>query len=246
MASHPIIGISGSISTDEKQQYVLRDYMRAVLHAGGVPVLLSLDMEGSALDGCLARLDGLLLAGGNDIDPALFHASPLPGLGEVNQLRDGFEMRLLEKAMEKRLPVLGICRGIQVMNAALGGTLYQDLPSQRKESCLHTQTCPYHYPWHVVQVEADTLLSRLIGEGQLRVNSMHHQAVWQTAPTLLASAMAEDGVIEAVEHPGLPFFLGVQWHPERMFATDPRAAALFDGLCRAALGVLSSECTVMS
>lgn len=236
MNSQPFIGLSGSVNSEQTQHFILRDYMKAILEAGGVPLLLSPDLDAQALEGCLERLDGLLLAGGNDVDPSVYGQPPMPGLGEVNPLRDAFEGALVRAALRRRMPLLGICRGVQAMNAALGGTLYQDLPSQRPEGWLHAQTAPGSYPSHEVTVRQGTLLARVVGEGTLRVNSFHHQAVRDAAPCLRVAAQAGDGVVEALEHPDLPFFLGVQWHPERMYATDARAAALFEGLCRAARG----------
>lgn len=241
MAAYPLIGISGSIDAEETRHFILRDYFTAVIAAGGAPVLLSPDMEGGMLEDCLARLDGLLLAGGNDVSPALFGQQPIEALGEVNPLRDAFEMRLVCLAAQRGLPTLGICRGVQAMAAALGGSLWQDLPSQYRTAdgmppAAHRQTAPGHYASHAVDVLPGTLLERLLGGAEtLAVNSFHHQAV-KEAGSLRVCALAPDGVIEAVEHESLPFFLGVQWHPERMYRRDRSAAALFEGLTRAARG----------
>lgn len=236
----PLIGISGSMNADETTSYLLRNYMRAVLSGGAAPVLLSPDLDDCALDACLSRLDGLLLAGGNDVAPSLFGQLPIDELGEVNPLRDHFEIRLIQRAQALHMPVLGICRGVQIMNVALGGTLWQDLSSQyrtadgRKPMC-HRQTCPGGYPSHRVRVSSGTLLSTILPSEQAEVNSFHHQAVADVAPALRICAVAEDGVIEGVECPSLPFFLGVQWHPERTFETDAASQALFSALAQAAL-----------
>ena len=202
MAAYPLIGVSGSIDAEETRHFILRDYLTAVIAAGGVPVLLSPDMEGDMLEDCLARLDGLLMAGGNDVSPALFGEPPVE---------------------------------------ALGGSLWQDLPSQYRTAdgnppIAHRQTCPGRYASHTVSVLPGTLLARLTdGAETLRVNSFHHQAV-KAPGSLRMCALAPDGVIEAVEDASLPFFLGVQWHPERMYRSDRAAAALFEGLVRAARG----------
>lgn len=239
MEAYPLIGVSGSIDAQETRHFILRDYLRAVIAAGGAPVLLSPDMDGAMLESCLSRLDGLLLAGGNDVSPALFGQQPIEALGEVNPLRDAFETRLVRLAAQRGLPTLGICRGAQVMAAALGGSLWQDLPSQYRTAegeppIAHRQTAPGHYPGHTVRIETGTLLARLAACRELPVNSFHHQAVREPGGALRVSAEAPDGVIEAVEHASLPFFLGVQWHPERMCAADPAARALFEGLTLAA------------
>ena len=241
MAAYPLIGISGSIDAEETRHFLLRDYFTAVIAAGGAPMLLSPDMEDAMLESCLARLDGLVLAGGNDVSPALFGEQPVEALGEVNPLRDGFEMRLVRLAVRRSMPVLGVCRGVQAMAAALGGTLWQDLPSQYRTAdgrppLKHRQTAPGQYACHAAAVLPGTLLARLLGGAEtLNVNSFHHQAVKEAA-VLRVCALAPDGVIEAVEHESLPFFLGVQWHPERMYRRDRGAAALFEGLVRAARG----------
>lgn len=239
LAAYPLIGVSGSIDAEETRHFILRDYLRAILASGGLPVLLSPDLSGGMLESCLDRLDGLLLAGGNDVAPALFGEDPIEALGEVNPLRDAFEMHLVRMAAQRALPVLGICRGVQVMAAALGGSLWQDLPAQFRTAdgrppIGHRQTSPGRYASHAVRVTPDTLLSRTVGAEELKVNSFHHQAVRSPGPALRVCAAAPDGVAEAVEHPALPFFLGVQWHPERTYTDDPASAALFAALVRAA------------
>ena len=217
-----------------------------MIAAGGAPVLLSPDMEGRAAGGAASRAwTALLLAGGNDVSPALFGEQPVEALGEVNPLRDGFEMRLVRLAVRSAgMPALGVCRGVQAMAAALGGSLWQDLPGQYRTAdgrppLKHRQTAPGQYACHAAAVLPGTLLARLLGGAEtLNVNSFHHQAVKEAA-VLRVCALAPDGVIEAVEHEALPFFLGVQWHPERMYRRDRAAAALFEGLVRAARGELT-------
>lgn len=239
----PLIGISGSMNDAEKQVFLVRAYMQALLQAGGVPVMLSPDMKDSALTACLDHLDGLLLAGGGDIIPARFGEEPIPELGETTPVRDDFELTLLPMAMERQMPVLGICRGVQVMNVALGGTLYQDLPAQYHSDPIpllpHKQEKPYECPTHAIQVNPVSLLYRLIGQETVQVNSMHHQSAKAIAPSLRITASATDGVVEALEHPDLPFFLGVQWHPERL--TDTASQQLFKGFISAAIAYRRSQ-----
>lgn len=232
----PMIGISGSMNDLENHIFLLRSYMQSILQAGGIPVLLSPDMDIAAMEACLQPMDGLLFAGGGDVVPARFGEDPIPQLGETTPVRDAFELALLPMAAARKMPVLGICRGVQAMNVALGGTLYQDLPSQYQpvEGMLlaHKQEKPYETPSHTVQVVPDSLLHRLTAQDTLRVNSMHHQSVKDVAPSLCVTAHAPDGVVEALEQPNLPFFLGVQWHPERL--TDEASLCLFKGLINAA------------
>lgn len=234
--SMPLIGISGSMNDAEKQIFLVRAYMQVLLKAGAVPVLLSPDMDTCAMTHCLNKLDGLMLAGGGDVVPSHFQEEAIPELGETTPERDALELSLLPMAMERQMPVLGICRGVQVMNVALGGNLYQDLPAQYQHETMpllpHRQTEAYEKPTHTVMINPSSLLHQLVGETEIAVNSMHHQAVKRIAPLLQPVATAPDGVIEALEHPALPFFLGVQWHPERL--EDAASRQLFAGFINAA------------
>lgn len=239
MKSSPLIGVSGSIEHDESKQMILRDYMTALLACGGIPLLLSLDMGPDQLEEALSRLDGVMLAGGGDVAPSLYGALPQGGLGQVDPLRDAFELRLARACHRRRMPLLGICRGIQLMNVALGGTLYQDLPTQyaqgaQKKLILHSQRELAKYASHPVQIERSSRLFAIVKEENLAVNSFHHQALREVAPGLTVCAQAPDGVVEAVEDSAQPFFLGVQWHPERMYASDPASLALFAAFVEAA------------
>lgn len=227
----PMIGISGSMNDAENQVFLVRSYMKSLLNAGGIPVLLSPDMDESAMSACIQQLDGVLLAGGGDVEPCHFGEVPIPALGETTPVRDQFELHLLPMAIQLHMPVLGICRGIQVMNVALGGTLYQDLSTQYRPAhsplLSHQQAAPYETASHSVHISPSSLLYQFTHQEQLQVNSMHHQAVKQLSPALEVAALSEDGVVEALEHKELPFFLGVQWHPERL--PDSSSQKLFSG-----------------
>lgn len=209
-------------------------YVRCVLAAGGLPVLLpSIESEIAAEH--LERLDGLVLSGGWDIDPEHFGEQPHPRLGEVDTFRDDYEVALSRAAHARRLPVLAICRGIQVMNVALGGSLVQDIPSQVPGAVKHEQkTVRQTALCHSIEIAENTRLRSIVGAPQARVNSFHHQSVGRVAEGFIVSATAPDGVIEGIEDPEQPYCVGVQWHPERR-GDDPITQGLFQGLVEAAV-----------
>jgi putative glutamine amidotransferase len=222
----------------------LEDYRQAVLHAGGDVRVLE---PGTAPELALEGVHGLLLTGGEDVDPALYGEEPHPTV-EINPERDRFEIALIKAAQSADLPIFAICRGIQVLNVALGGTLVQDIASQVPGSLNHFLTIPPHHSMelaHEVWVDKDTLLARVLRErlndsDSCEVNSRHHQAVKAVAPGLRASATAPDGIIEAIEDPARPFCLGVQWHPENFWRTG-EFRALFEGFIEAASAVAAGS-----
>lgn len=198
-------------------------YVRALLAVGGVPVIVSpligASLAASALDGC----DGLLLTGGEDMDPSWYGASPSAFLERTSQERDLFELALFAIARQRELPILGICRGIQLINVALGGTLFQDLPSERPGSVNHNQSAARDARSHSVRLQPGSHAAEALGATEATVNSVHHQAVKDLAPGLIATGWSSDGLIEAAENePGSSWILAVQWHPEEMHA-DRRA-----------------------
>lgn len=198
-------------------------YVRALLAAGGVPLILSplmgASLAGSALDGC----DGLLLTGGEDIDPSWYGADPSPLLSPPSQERDLFELALFAVARQRGLPILGICRGIQLINVALGGTLFQDLPSERPGSVDHSPSGSRNTRSHRVRIEPGSRAAAALEATTITVNSLHHQAIKDLAPGLVASGWTDDGLIEAAETGAdASWILAVQWHPEEMHA-DRRA-----------------------
>jgi putative glutamine amidotransferase len=202
----------------------LEDYRQAVIHVGGEVRILERTMTASdALNG----IGGLLLTGGGDVEPARYGEEPHPSLVDVEPLRDEFEIALVREARSKNLPIFAICRGLQVLNVAFGGTLVQDIPSQVAGALEHRLAVPPHEAFalaHEVWIDKDTKLAglmseRLGGADTCEVNSRHHQAVKQVAPNFHVSATAPDGVIEAIEDPNAPFCLAVQWHPENFWRT---------------------------
>lgn len=228
--TYPIIGITASVDAKEGWYRQRSNYITAIERCGGIPVILPPIAKRTAA--IMTRLNGLLLAGGGDLDPLHFNEDPLYKLHYDHPLRDRFELSLIKAALAQGKPILGICRGIQVLNVALGGTLYQEIHQQVEGALIHQH--PYGEPTHKVKIEQGSLLARLSGKTELRVNSFHHQAVRTIAPELIVSAKASDGIIESIEDPRHHFVLGVQWHPERMREQDNAANALFTGLIEAA------------
>lgn len=213
---------------------MLPGYFKGIEEAGGLPVMLPLTTDGVALGQLVQELDGLLLTGGQDVSPLLYGEEPLPECGAACLERDEMESLLLAAALKENKPILGICRGIQFLNAALGGTLHQDLPTQWPSGVEHHQTPPYNRPVHQVSIQRGSPLHRLLGVEQLAVNSYHHQAVKTLAPRLEVMATSEDGLVEAVFLPECPFVWAVQWHPEFSFEIDPRSRKIFHAFLEAA------------
>lgn len=236
----PLIGITthpSSAGADSADQHAAQQaYVDAVARAGGLPVIIPLGLGGHTLRSVFLRLDGVLLSGGGDIDPARFGAAPIQGLRSIDPSRDSLELELARWAIEDQKPVFGICRGLQALNVALGGSLIQDIPSQHVGALEHD--VPGHAPEaiaHPVSIEPESTLSRLVGELTLDVNSSHHQAILRLAPGWLATAHAPDGIIEAIESGSHPFALAVQWHPERLSQRND-SARLFEAFVRACSG----------
>jgi putative glutamine amidotransferase len=193
-----------------------RPYVRAVSNAGGLPVLIPLDLPNDDLDLLLSRLDGIIFTGGADIDPWRYGNPPHPKVEGIDAARDQLEIHLAQEVARSSLPFFGICRGCQVINVALGGTLYEHLPDQLMSALSHdNHDKSRHTLVHSVEVEAGSQLSKLLGS-QARVNSLHHQGVRRLADELQATAQASDGLKEAFEMTGHPFGLAVQWHPEEL------------------------------
>ena len=210
----PIIGITGNFG--DKGCELAEGYYRSILEAGGVPVVIPPYEEREALLNTLDHIDGLLLSGGGDINPLYLNEEPSPALHSINPRRDLSELLLVRLAFDRQLPMLGICRGIQILAAALGGKVHQDIAEAMPDQRLikHSQDLPREYASHSVQIEADSLLHSIMKTDTLAVNSFHHQAVSEPGPHLRISATASDGVVEAIESTEFKSILGVQWHPE--------------------------------
>ncbi len=227
----PVIGITASHDTEHDKLFINSVYLRAIRNAGGIPMIFPMEVTEDDLRDLVTLTDGVLFTGGDDIHPFLYGEETDAKCGNVSQPRDSMEMALVPLVMEFGKPIFGICRGIQILNTAMGGTLYQDIPSQFKSelSIAHRQPFAYKVPSHTVDITPGTLLSRILGEehASIAVNSMHHQAIKDVAPGLEVCGYAPDKMIEAVYAPDYPFLLGVQWHPEHLTTSQLDAAKLF-------------------
>lgn len=212
----PVIGLTANMDVNGKHE-IDPEYMTAIVRAGGLPLIVPVGVE--EVEQLVDLLDGLLLTGGKDAAPLLFGEEPHPHLGEVTPARDRLEIALIRQMHLKDKPLLGICRGIQMLNVAFGGNLFQDIESQIVRPVLqHAQKAPRSHPSHTVKLEKDSLLEEIIGYKSIQVNSFHHQSVKGVAEPLRICAFANDGVVEAIESRDGKFILGVQWHPERLAA----------------------------
>jgi putative glutamine amidotransferase len=236
----PLIGITTaewtSPETGWKFNRMYQPIALGVMRAGGLPVMIPTRVDESALRGIYARLDGVLLPGGPDVDPAHFGEERHEKLGYVDVPRDAIELPLTRWAVEDELPLFGICRGHQVINVALGGSLIQDIPSQQPSELQHDQTDdhPRNRRLHEVAIDPARRLAEVLGTTRVAVNSLHHQSVAAAAPGVCVTAVAPDGIVEALEVPQHPFALSVQWHPEDLAGDDPMMQRLFDAFVQAA------------
>jgi putative glutamine amidotransferase len=242
----PIIGITGTLKEDVEAvaerplgRFIRTDldYVEGVVGAGGAPVVLPPLGDEKAAASLVGSLDGLLLSGGNDLDPGYYGEEPGTELGPTIPERDAFEMALVGLALRRGIPIFGICRGMQVLNVALGGTLYQDLPSQWEGDVLkHRQATPKWQPSHGVEVRDGSYIAEVMGRDVVKVNSYHHQGVKDLAEGLVVTGRSADGVVEAVEAKDLSerWLLGVQWHAEAMRGAGPQQESLFEAHVSAA------------
>jgi putative glutamine amidotransferase len=236
----PLIGLTTSIAPAEaakgtpERATLNGAYVRALQEAGGVPVLLPPQLDEAALGALLERLGGLVLTGGGDIHPERYGEPPAgTNMATVSVERDSLEWRAASFALERGLPLLCICRGMQVLNALLGGSLVQDVASQCEGALPHRQAEPRGEATHDVRVASGSLLAAVTGRERFAVNSMHHQAIGRIGRGLEPVAWSDDGLVEGLELPGHPWALAVQWHPEELTLESPEARALFAGLVAA-------------
>lgn len=235
------IGILAHIDTGDlrldpgkERLCINQDYVFAISQADGIPLVLPYIKEIHAIERQLDAVDAILLSGGHDVHPHHYGEEPIQQLGEVCAERDDYEIKAIRIALERNQPIFAICRGLQILNVALGGSLFQDIPHQTNSGQQHSQQAKGHVASHAVDLVPSTLLHQIAGEPTVMVNSFHHQAINKLAPELIVNARARDGMIEGVEMMGSPWVLGVQWHPERMVAHHPVMQRLFKAFITAA------------
>jgi putative glutamine amidotransferase len=229
---YPIIGIT--CSTTDSGNSVGTSYVSALENVGGIPVLLPSVRNEQCILEFINLIDGLLLSGGVDVDPYLFGEEPKPLMGKIDCDRDYIEMRLIQKALEIDLPILGICRGIQVLNVTAGGTLYQDISMHSKGILKHRQDAPGSYATHSIEIKPGSRLMNILSDLKIRTNTFHHQAVREAAPGFIISAYAQDKIIEGIESINHSFVMGVQFHPELMWQNNHPITNLFHTFVNAA------------
>ncbi|MCL4585059.1 gamma-glutamyl-gamma-aminobutyrate hydrolase family protein [Fusobacterium nucleatum] len=233
MERRPIIGISSSVIVDEagsfagyKRAYVNKDYVDAVVRAGGVPLIIPFSTDKEVIISQAQLIDGLILSGGHDISPYNYGQEPSQKIGETFPERDTYEMILLEESKKRNIPILGICRGFQLINVAAGGTLYQDLSLIPGNILKHNQVSNPTLKTHKVEIKENSFISSIFGK-ETMVNSFHHQVINKVANDFIVVAKASDGVVEAIEHKTYKFLVAVQWHPEMLAVNCEKARELF-------------------
>lgn len=235
---YPLIGITSADSVLNGKLYnrVYAPNAHAIARAGGLPVYIPTGLDDVTLRALYERLDAVLLPGGPDVDPSYYGAARHPMTLEIDDQRDKLELTVTRWAVQDDLPVFGICRGHQVLNVALGGTLVQDIPSEVNSSLMHDipDGLPRSTRIHEVTIDGQSRLASILGTTQVAVNSLHHQSVEQPAPGIVITAHAPDGVVEALESPEHHFVMSVQWHPEDLYNDDEAMMRLFTAFVQAA------------
>ena len=234
MKRKPLIGVIPLYDEAMNSWWILPKYMKRIEKAGGIPIMLPLTTDVSVIRELAGHIDGLLVTGGQDVDPEIYNEPQESFCQETCKDRDILETFLIPVLLEADKPVLGICRGLQMLNALLGGSLYQDLQIQKEEkNVTHRQEKPYDVPCHSVTVDQDSPLYQLLGKESLQVNSCHHQGIKGLALPLKKMAQAEDGLIEAVYMPENTFVWGLQWHPEMLAVDNEDSEKIFSAFVSA-------------
>lgn len=239
----PLIGVSGSHMVDGRgvfagyhRSYVNDDYIRSVNEAGGVAILVPFTEDEEASREIMSRVDGLVLSGGHDVYPLLYGEEPCRQIGPVWPARDRFDQLLLAEAEKRGIPVMGICRGCQIINVAHGGTLYQDLSLDKNSYVKHSQNQDPATPTHTVEIQTGSQAARILGRTEWVTNTHHHQTVHQVGEGLKVTGRAKDGTVEIMEGTGDTYLMAYQFHPEMMSINNAQAKALFGDFIAAAKG----------
>lgn len=233
MKRKPLIGILPLYDLEKESYWMLPGYMKGIEEAGGLPVMLPLTSDPEEIEQLSEEMDGYLFTGGPDIDPSLYGEEKRETCGVTCKLRDEMEIPMFRAVYEKNKPIFGICRGIQLINTALGGSLYQDLPTEHPSNTVHRQTVPPTEPTHEVTLMADAPLHKVIGADTLMVNSCHHQAIKTLGKGLSVMAVSEDGLVEGVYAPEKYFVQAVQWHPEFMHLVNENSRKILRSFVKA-------------
>lgn len=225
----PLILVTAAYDYEKNISSIKNAYCEALVEAGAAPLLLPVSLDNNVLDAYIDNCDGLMVTGGPDMDAAYYGENNMPYNGELSPYRDLMELELIKKAVLNNIPILGICRGMQVINVAMGGTLYQDIHEQIKDKQLvkHSQNAPRWYGTHEIAIERDSFMWEVFKNERVSVNTFHHQAVKDTAPDFKVTARSKDGIVEAMEYIKPSFVVGVQWHPEDLWQKNPIHHQLF-------------------
>lgn len=229
----PSIGLVPLYDEKKDSYWMLPGYMIGLEKSGATPLMLPLTDNPEELEYFAKTCDGILLTGGNDVAPAMYGEADSGKCGYICELRDKMEARLFRLALKYDKPMLGICRGHQIMNVCLGGTMWQDLPSERPSDVIHHMDYPYDRSSHEINIVKSTILHDIVGKDRIGVNSCHHQAIKELSPKLRVMAAADDGIIESVCMPDRNFVVGVQWHPEFSYLKDPISMKIFAAFVKA-------------
>ena len=229
-----VIGVTPLYDVQRDSVWMIPGYLDGITQAGGIPGIFPLDCGPKQLHQLFDMVDGVLFTGGQDVDPALYGEQRRETCGEICQKRDIMERELLQMCRIHQKPAFGICRGIQIMNVAAGGTLYQDLEIEGKFEHHFGDKYPRNYPWHDLTIEKGSILEKIYGKTEIRINSFHHQAVKDPGKDIEIIAKSADGVPEAIVQKNHPFSVAVQWHPEMMYDSDEQLKLLkaFVDACR--------------
>lgn len=228
MSKRPIIGITCAFDYEQDRMVLRSAYYNGIIESGGLPVMLAITDNEDCIDEYLNLCDGFLISGGPDIDASYYGEDNLKFIGGISPDRDNMEIKIIKAAIKRDKPLLGICRGCQALNVAMGGTLFQDIYSQINKTLIrHDQDAPKWHAVHNVIIEKGSHMYEIFGEEKIRVNSFHHQAIKTLSDKFKATAFAPDGIIEAIEYTDKDFILGAQWHPELMWQKHPIFTKLF-------------------